>query len=310
MAKRFLNLTPTELISLSKQDLIDSIAHAEGRVIAAETIGAWQPFLMDVTNAELSATFGADIIILNIFNVNKPVIQALPECDPKDTVRKVKELIGRPVGINLEPIPEEILNNLDAGEDIWGIDKGVLANAENARKAKEMGVDFINITGNPGHGVKNDAIVRAIKEIREALGDEIAIIAGKMHASGVISEGGENIITKDDVKQFIDAGADIILMPAPGTVPGISVEYLGELIAYAHSFNKLVMTSIGTSQEGSDTETIKRIAYNAKMAGADIHHIGDSGYNGGSLPENIMAYSIVIRGIRHTYHRMAQSIRR
>ena len=99
-------------------------------------------------------------------------------------------------------------------------------------------------------------------------------------------------------------------MPAPGTVPGISTEYLKELISVAHSFNKLVMTSIGTSQEGSDIDTIKRIAFNAKVAGADIHHIGDSGYNGGSTPENIMAYSIAIRGTRHTYHRIAQSIKR
>ena len=43
------------------------------------------------------------------------------------------------------------------------------------------------------------------------------------------------------------------------------------------------------------------------MAGADIHHIGDTGYVGMALPENIMAYSITIRGVRHTYHRMASS---
>ena len=46
------------------------------------------------------------------------------------------------------------------------------------------------------------------------------------------------------------------------------------------------------------------------MAGTDIHHIGDSGYVGMALPENIMAYSVAIRGIRHTYRRIAQSIRR
>ena len=67
------------------------------------------------------------------------------------------------------------------------------------------------------------------------------------------------------------------------------------------------MTSIGTSQEGSNSETIRNIALNAKMAGADIHHIGDTGYVGVALPENIMAYSIAIRGVRHTYHRMASS---
>ena len=48
----------------------------------------------------------------------------------------------------------------------------------------------------------------------------------------------------------------------------------------------------------------------AKQTGTDIHHIGDSGYLGMALPENIIAYSIVIRGVRHTYHRMAASINR
>ncbi|MEE3408252.1 MAG: haloacid dehalogenase-like hydrolase, partial [Erysipelotrichaceae bacterium] len=49
---------------------------------------------------------------------------------------------------------------------------------------------------------------------------------------------------------------------------------------------------------------------NCKMAGADIHHIGDSGYVGMALPENILAYSIAIRGVRHTYRKIGQSINR
>ena len=105
-------------------------------------------------------------------------------------------------------------------------------------------------------------------------------------------------------------GADIILMPAPGTVPGITTEYIRSLVNFAHSLGKLTMTSIGTSQEGADTDTIKRIALECKMTGTDLHHIGDSGYVGMALPENIMAYGIAVRGVRHTYHRMAQSILR
>lgn len=70
------------------------------------------------------------------------------------------------------------------------------------------------------------------------------------------------------------------------------------------------MTAIGTSQEGADTHTIRQIALMSKMAGADLHHIGDTGYMGIALPENILAYSIVIRGVRHTYARVARSINR
>jgi len=46
------------------------------------------------------------------------------------------------------------------------------------------------------------------------------------------------------------------------------------------------------------------------MAGADIQHIGDAGYGGMALPENILALSKVIRGRRHTYRRMALSVNR
>ena len=109
---------------------------------------------------------------------------------------------------------------------------------------------------------------------------------------------------------FREAGADIILLPAPGPVPGITVEYARELVSFAHSLGALTITAIGTSQEGADVDTIRRIALMCKMTGTDIHHLGDAGYGGMALPENIMAYSIAVKGIRHTYRRMAASVNR
>jgi hypothetical protein len=131
-----------------------------------------------------------------------------------------------------------------------------------------------------------------------------------MHAAGALLEAGKNIITKHDIEFFVEAGADIILLPAPGTVPGITTDYIRELVNYSHSLGALTMTTIGTSQEGADSETIKRIALLCKMTGTDIHHLGDAGYAGIAVPQNIMDYSIAIRGVRHTYSRMARSINR
>ena len=185
-----------------------------------------------------------------------------------------------------------------------------MATVENAVRASEMGVDMVLLTGNPGNGVSNRAITDSLRAISSRLKDDLILAAGKMHASGVPGEGGEHIITKEDVDEFIDAGADIILLPAPGTVPGITMEYVRELIAHAHEKGVLTITAIGTSQEGADVDTIRRIALMCKMAGTDIHHIGDTGYPGIALPENIMAYSVAIRGVRHTYHRMAASVNR
>lgn len=308
MAKRILNMTPEELIHLSKEELITAIAGSEGRVLASETIGITIPLLTDVTNAEFAASMGADMILLNMFDVQNPVIHGLPPVKKEDTVREVKRLAGRLVGINLEPVEDTSAS--ENKETLWEMSAGRYATVENAVLAQKMGVDMIVLTGNPGNGVSNDAITSSLKAISAELGDKIVLAAGKMHASGVIGEGGENIITREDIRQFAEAGADIILMPAPGTVPGITTGYIRELVNYAHNLGKLTITSIGTSQEGADVETIRRIALECKMTGTDIHHIGDSGYVGMALPENIMAYSVVIRGIRHTYHRMAQSIRR
>lgn len=308
MAKRILNMTPSELTQLSKSDCLAAIAGSEGRVIASETIGVAMPLLTDVTNAEFVAAMGADIILLNLFDVKAPHIVALPPVPAVDTVREVKRLTGRLVGINLEPVDEGF--QAENGEALWQMSAGRYATVENAALAQQMGVDMIVLTGNPGNGVSNEAIVHSLRSISAELGDKIILAAGKMHASGVVAEGGENIVTKEDVRLFAEAGADIILMPAPGTVPGITTEYIRGLVSYAHSLGKLTVTSIGTSQEGADVETVKRIALECKMTGTDIHHIGDSGYVGMALPENIMAYSIAVRGIRHTYHRMAQSLRR
>ena len=308
MAKRILNMTAEEMTHATKSELIEAIAGSEGRVLASETIGITIPLLTDVTNAEFAASMGADLILLNMFDVQHPVINALPNVPETETVRELKRLTGRVIGINLEPCDPEAAKSNDG--TLWKMSSGRLATVENARRAADMGVDLIVLTGNPGNGVSNELIVASLKEISAAVGDRVMLAAGKMHASGVAGEGGEKIMTPADAEAFIAAGADIILLPAPGTVPGITQDYAHRLIEAVHAHGKLALTAIGTSQEGADTATIRQIALMCKMAGADIHHIGDTGVPGMALPQNIMAYSIAIRGERHTYHKMAQSINR
>lgn len=307
MAKRILDCFASDFESLTKKDLLESIRKSEGRVIACETIGTVRPMLGDVTNAEFVSAMGADILLLNMFDVKNPVIQGLPDGKPEDTIRRLKQLTGRPIGINLEPVSAGAEGETDP---LWKMSEGRRATLENAQIACSMGVDMILLTGNPGMGVANEAIEETLKLYREKLGDKLILAAGKMHAAGVLKEAAEQIITKEDVKRFRKSGADILLFPAPGTVPGITVESVRELVSCAHSLGALSITAIGTSQEGADIQTIRQIAIMCKMTGTDIHHLGDTGYTGMALPENIQAYSIAVRGIRHTYHRMAASVRR
>ena len=290
---------------MGRKELLEALAGSEGRALMTECIGIFTPTLEDMSNAELCAAFGSDFLLLNIFDVRHPVVNGLPPHEEAETVRLIKRLTGLPVGINLEP--GKLVKN---SGNPWELTEGRVANAENARLAADMGVDLILLTGNPGIGVSNEGILTALKEMKEAVGDRVILATGKMHAAGVLSEGADAILTPEDIRAFAKAGADIILLPAPGTVPGITVEWARERVRQIHAQGRLSLTAIGTSQEGTDTDTIRRIALMCKETGTDIHHIGDSGLPGIAVPKNIMDYGIAIRGIRHTYHRMAAGANR
>ncbi|WJY26690.1 MULTISPECIES: PEP phosphonomutase [Sporosarcina] len=304
--KRVLDCTASDFKEMDGQTLKQSIRACEGRVMLSETIASAPPLYPDVTNAELAASFGADLLLLNVFDVFHPVVEGL-DCEKKsEVIRTLKELTGRPVGLNLEPVDPDAA----AAEQLSRVDAGRLATPEAMQAAADLGFDFVCLTGNPKTGVSNEATVAAIREARRIFGVAGLIIAGKMHGAGVAGEMGGDIISEDMLTRFIEAGADVILMPAPGTIPGITVQTAESYVRHVHANGALAMLTIGTSQEGADEATIRQIALNSKMAGADIHHIGDTGFYGIAVPENIMTYSITIRGRRHTYVRMAKSVLR
>lgn len=291
---------------MNGQQLKQAIRASEGRVILSETMTSVAPLYPDITNAELTASFGADLLLLNLFDVFSPKVEGYEHNEDSSIIEELKKLTGRPVGLNLEPV--DFRANQIEQLDI--IPEGRMATKESLQEAKKLGFDFICLTGNPKTGVTNEEIIVAIQRARTVFGKEGLIIAGKMHGAGVADETGSSIITEKDLTSFIEAGADIILMPAPGTVPGITVEMVGNYVRLVHAKGALAMLTVGTSQEGADESTIRQIALNSKMAGADLYHLGDAGFYGIAVPENIMTYSIAVRGRRHTYVRMASSIHR
>lgn len=296
--KRLLNCNASEKVNMTAAELKQSILACEGRIVMTETCVGVPPLFPDLTNAEVAVAFGSDMVLMNVFDCDYPEIKGLPETD--DPVRLLKKLIGRPVGVNLEPIDQEA----ELMETRTEISHGRHATKETFIKAKELGFDFICLTGNPGTGVSNASIEKAILEAKEYFGG--LIIAGKMHSSGI----DEPLVDLDSIERFIDAGADVILMPAVYTVPGLSEETLTKACQLIKSKGALSLSAIGTSQEGSDEDTIRMIALTNKRCGVDIQHIGDAGYAGIALPENIMTLSIAIRGKRWAYHTIASSINR
>ncbi len=72
MLKRLLDCNTTDLETMNKDQILKSIAMSEGRILACETIGAVQPMLGNITNAEFVCAMGADVVILNMFDVIEP----------------------------------------------------------------------------------------------------------------------------------------------------------------------------------------------------------------------------------------------
>ena len=90
--KRILDCQSSDFRNMSRQDLLSAIAGSEGRTIACETIGAIMPMLGDITNAEFAAAMGADILLLNMFDVQNPRIMGLPKTEPDQVIHKLKDV--------------------------------------------------------------------------------------------------------------------------------------------------------------------------------------------------------------------------
>lgn len=112
-------------------------------------------------------------------------------------------------------------------------------------------------------------------------------------------------ITARKLTRLVDAGADGVILPIPGTLPGVTRESAAEAVQAVHEKGVVVMGAIGTSQEGAHTNVVPHLALTAKEIGVDAH-LGDCFLPGMGDPELLYAYSVAIRGRRHTWIRMAR----
>ena len=309
MVKRLISADSSEMLAMNGSELKQSIKASEGRVVLSENVVVQEPS-DGITNSEVAAAFGADLILLNGLDVLNPIILGLypgeetsktaqPHHDGQSSHR-LQKLVGRPIGVNLEPVDP----NAKMSEDRLVIPEGRMASEKTLREAEKLGFNFVVLTGNPGTGVTNAQIAANIKVAKSVFSG--LVIAGKMHGAGV----DEPVVSEESVTSFLEAGADVILVPAVGTVPGFDDDELKTVVKLAHSKGTLVMSTIGTSQEGSGSSYMENIAIRNKIDGVDIQHVGDAAWGIQSPFENIFALSKAIRGERHAIARMARSINR
>ena len=266
--KRILDCSPADFEDMNGAALLEAVRRSEGRTILCEVLWPAQPLVDGVSNAEVAVAFGADLVLLNMF-------------DGED-LAGLKRRLGRPVGVNVEPTEEVPAHRR--------------ASSENLRRLADA--DFIVVTANPDAEVGAEEMLSAVALARETLLG-VPVFAGKMHGSG-----GRGLVGEEEISRLAGA-SDAVLIPAPGTVPGSREPLVAALADAAHASGALVVATVGTSQEGADTETVRELALAAKRAGVDVLHLGDAGVSGITEPMNILATSVAIRGRRHAYRRMA-----
>ncbi len=303
MSKRLLNCTPQELLALTPSELFEAIKNAEGRAVYACARCKGANLIQNVSNAEACAAFGADIIKLCYYDPRNPMFPGLPSKDPADDepfkvvqlpvgkgwrAREIRELIGRPIAVEMF---------VDMASD------------EYIELCLNEGFDIVSIYGFEF----DEEFLPAIKRLAKKAEGRAVVEAGILHGPKLKNPplNMRELQTAEFAKRAVEAGARVFQVPAVGTLPGYGIEYVSSLIDAIHEQGGLAIAGIHSSQEGTDTDTLKRIAIDNKISGADIQMLGDAGINENmASPELIMALSVAIKGQRHTYKRMCQSVKR
>ncbi len=298
---RLMSAKASQVSQYTGRELKEAIFKSEGRVLMGQTY-LKSPILMpNCTSTELMFAFGADMVMLNGFDFRDPSLcQGLQGL----SYQEIKALVGgRPVGIYFG-CPGEKVDNPSRLYEM----SGMMCSEENLLKAKEWGVSFVVLGGNPGSGTSIKDVVKWTKKCREICGDDLLIFAGKWEdgvSEKVLGDPLADYDAKEIIKQLIDAGADIIDFPAPGSRHGITVEIIRELIEFTHRNGALAMSFLNSNVEAADVDTIRQIALMMKQTGCDVHAIGDGGFGGGTWPENIYQMSVTLKGKAYTWAQMA-----
>ena len=114
MTKRLLNANVSDIVNFSNEELKQSIKANEGRTVLSENVVIHEPLIPNITNSEVAKSFGADLILLNAFDVFNPIVlgmydySTMDKAVPNDNVvTDLKKYTGRPIGLNLEPVDLE-----------------------------------------------------------------------------------------------------------------------------------------------------------------------------------------------------------
>lgn len=302
MTKRILDAAASDFFSMNAAQLAQSIRETEGRTISAEVICTYEPPVEGVTHAEIAAAFGADIITLDHYDPDQPLIRGLPSsiASQPDILRQLKRMIGRPIAVNMAVTRQN--------EGGWLYTRRY--SPERLEKLVQQGADIVFLYGDSATGQTAREVAAAAHEARRRYGDSLMLVG----VPDVYFPAPVNEAIRQQYRQahqeIIEAGAQCIGLVMPGSKQSWRLEDTAALVDHVHQLNGLVWLILTGSVEGSPLENIQQMALNAKMVGGDVYRLDEAGLAGMPLPENILEFSLTIRGKRHTYRRMALSVLR
>ena len=266
---RIIGATKSDFEKMSPMELKESIFKAESRTIMGQHLLFAGPGLVrGVTNSELMFAWGADMVMLNTIDLddmsNNPGLCGL-------SLKELKARCNRPIGVYLG-CPKA--GSEDGGKKALYRREGMVATREHILKCREIGADFIVLGGNPGSGTSLTDVISCTRMARKMLGDDMLIMAGKWEDGineKVLGDPTADYDAKEVIRQLIDAGADCIDLPCPGSRGGITVEDIRSLVQYVHTYKPgtLTMCFLNSSVECTDEDTIRQVAILMKQTGAE-----------------------------------------
>lgn len=261
-------------------ELVQAIVASEGRVIMAEVSAGASPLYGEVTNGELLCAFGCDLLLVKGMNCRTQAIQGC------ENLAHFKALTGRLIGVSMEVLADPSLDDPRA------------CNLNNLALLQEA--DFYCLTAYDKPGVTTERVIDALRQIR-AMTDKMILVA-KFYASGLAEP--------QEYARYVLKGADGVMIPAPASCRGASEEKVACALAAVQAVGGVGITTLSSSQEGADEDTARQIALASKRCGADMYNFGDAGVAGMADPQALYAFSMAVRGRRHTWVRMAASLAR
>lgn len=302
MVVRMLDAVASDFMTMTASELKGCIASAEGRTIAAEVICTYQSPVEGVSHGEIAAAMGADIIVLDRYDSLDPVINGVPASviDDPAPLLQYREMLGRPIGVNL------IVADYEQGEHLGGR----LVTEAYVERIVGQGVQLINLYIRPKMGGTFQQMLESATMIHRISDNRVVLIGVPTFSKPAPRTKDHMADYQKEIQALLEAGCDGIGLPMPGSKQGWNPQIASQLVDTIHAQDGLAWLFLTGSVEGAPQPMMTELALMAKQIGADAYRLDEAGLSGMPSPENIQVFSLGIRGERHTYRRMAASIRR